>query len=189
MISNSVANYYRKKELLPEQTIVCMEYAMQAFENELSKFVMFAIAFGVAGFWTEFLLTYVVLVSVRVFAGGIHCKTYWRCAFVSFIMLVFCIVMARLSVPYASWAFAIAMVSVAFPLLLAPMTPSFRIIKSDKHKIVLKVLAMLLSLGWILLAGFVITDPVSAAVVVTTVSVANYQLIIPPLIQRKKQRG
>ena len=63
MISNSVANYYRKKELLPEQTIVCMEYAMQAFENELSKFVMFAIAFGVAGLLKEFYLTYVVLVE------------------------------------------------------------------------------------------------------------------------------
>ena len=69
MISNSVANYYRKKELLPEQTIVCMEYAMQAFENELSKFVMFAIAFGVAGLLKEFYLTYVVLVSVRVFTA------------------------------------------------------------------------------------------------------------------------
>ena len=89
----------------------------------------------------------------------------------------------------ASWVFAIAIVSVVFPLLFAPMTPSFRIIKSDKHKIVLKVLAMLLSLGWILLACFVIKDPVSAAVVMTTVSVANYQLIIPPLIQRKEQRG
>ena len=63
MISNSVANYYRKKELLPEQTIVCMEYAMQALENELSKFVMFAIAFGVAGLLTKFFLTYVISVS------------------------------------------------------------------------------------------------------------------------------
>ena len=188
MISKMIAKYYRKTELLSEHTIECMEYAMLAFENEISKLLMFALVFGVLGLLEQFLLSYIVFVSVRIFAGGIHCKTYWQCAFVSMIMFSVCVFIANLCSDFGKLLFVIALLSVVCPLVLSPMTPSFRIIKTDNHKRLLKTLAILLSVGWIILASIIAKHKVLSNTIVITVSVVNYQLVIPAMLHLKKRR-
>lgn len=188
MIAKMIANYYRKTKLLSEHTIECMEYAMLALENEISKLLMFALVFMMLGLLKQFLLSYTVFVSVRIFAGGIHCKTYWRCAVVSMVMFIVCVFGANLCSDFGKLLFVISLLSIVCPLVLSPMTPSFRIIKTDNHKRLLKILAILLSLGWIILAGIIAKHKVLSHTIMTTVSVANYQLVIPAMLHLKKRR-
>lgn len=188
MISKMIANYYRKTKLLSEDTIECMEYAMLALENEISKLLMFALVFLLLGLLEQFLLSYTVFVSVRIFAGGIHCKTYWQCTLVSMLMFSTCVFLADLCSESVKLLFVIALVSIVFPLMLSPMTPSFRIIKTDNHKWLLKTLAVLLSVGWIIFACMIINNKILSTTIMITVSVVNYQLVIPAMLHFKRRR-
>lgn len=176
-----VADYYRKKELLSPQIIDCMEYTLKTFVNELSKFILYCFIFSFLQSLVNFLLGYIVFVTVRAFAGGIHCKTYWGCFFLSLLFIGGGIYWPQLIGGNKDVLSIIALVSCIFPLLLSPVTPSFRIIKAEKNKIVLKLLAVIVSMGWIVIAYFAIDAYDAAGCILCMVSLANYQLVIPKI--------
>ncbi len=183
-----IATYYRNNKLLPDTTIDCMEYTLTAFVNEISKVLMYAIAFGAFGLLLNFLLAYIVFVSVRLFAGGVHCKTYWGCAIISFLMLGSCVGIGFIGENLKNLLFVFSLMSVVFPAFLSPVTPSFRIIKTDKHKMLLRIIAVLISLVWIVVSQVIVKNDVLSLTVLFAVSLVNYQLIIPAIIKHIKCR-
>lgn len=183
-LSKSIADLYRKHELLPSNTIDCMEYSLKAFENEISKFLMYTILFSVFDLFINFLLVYGVFVSIRLFAGGLHCKTYWGCAVVSLFMLSICVFIGFVNFENLSVLYIIAIVSSVCPILLSPLTPSFRLIKTDSHKILLKTIAVILTFMWVLFAWLALNDQVLIISVLFTVSLVNYQLVFVKLFKQ-----
>ena len=128
-LATYVADCYQKKELLPSTTIECMEYTLKALLNEISKCVLYGAIFSFFHMLPDFLLAYAVFVTLRLFAGGIHCKTYWGCLIVSFIMITTCLLLPRAFPDSRVIMTGLSMISAICPLLWAPVTPSFRMIK------------------------------------------------------------
>ncbi len=188
-VSEIIAMYYRNNQLLPSDTIDCMEYTLKALINELTKVLMYVVVFAFFGVLSNFLLAYVAFVTVRLFAGGIHCKTYWGCALVSFLMLGSCVGVGVVAPEQQQTIFVVSLISIVVPVLLAPVTPSFRVIKTDKHKMLLRAVAAIVSLIWVMSAHLMIKNAVLSVTVLFTVSLANYQLIIPKIVELIKRGG
>lgn len=174
-----ISKYYRKNNIMPSQQIECMEYTITTLLNELSKFLMYMIFFGVVGYLQEYLFCYISFVSLRLFAGGIHCKTYWRCFFLTFIFIGGCVFFTVLFPVSLAGLSITAGISCVFPMLLSPVTPSFRMIKNENHKLILRVFAILISCIWISAANYCGLSYSVASAVLCAISIANYQLIVP----------
>lgn len=172
-----IADYYRKKELLDEETIQKMEYTLKAVYNELSKLLIFIILFSIAGRSVSFLLCYIAFVSLRIFAGGIHCKTYWGCFFFSLISFLFFIYIPILVVVNMHILRIITYFSCVLPALFSPVLPSFRGIKNSRTKLILKITAVLVTLIWTSLSYII--DPAYSVSILIALSTANLQLVIP----------
>ena len=180
-----IADYYRKHALLPDETIECMEYTLKSIYNELSKFVIYLAFFTLIHLTEVYLITYCTFVSLRTFAGGVHCKTYWQCFTLSFILISGTIILAcSCRTTLVLWILSLS--STVFPAVLAPVTPSFRIIKTPQNMWVLKLIATGLTLVWIGIAYcFRNNTPVTNAILLSII-VTNYQLIIPKWIIKLK---
>jgi phosphate/sulfate permease len=64
-------------------------------------------------------------------------------------------------------------------MLLSPVTPSFRMIKNENHKLILRVFAILISCIWISAANYCGLSYSVASAALCAISIANYQLIVP----------
>lgn len=187
-LATIIANYYRKHELLPDDTISCLEYTLKALLNELSKVLIYCCFFAFFKLLDAFLLSYLAFVSIRLFAGGVHCKTYWGCFFLSFLFMGGCVVSPLIFQIDHMVLCLTAIVSCVFPLLLSPMTPTFRVIKDGKKRVLLKVLAVVVSVAWIVTTCFMPYRDEIVSTILWTVSVANYQLIVPKVVSYIKRR-
>lgn len=78
-IVNRIGGYYRSHHLMPEEKIQCMEYTIHSILNEISKFVIYGCLFFLLGRWKVYWVVYLCFVSIRLFAGGVHCSTYLQC--------------------------------------------------------------------------------------------------------------
>ncbi len=180
-----IADYYRKHALLPNQTIECMEYTLKAIYNELSKFVLYLAFFALFGFTKVYLITYCVFVTLRMLTGGIHCKTYWGCFISSLFMISATIAVAHI-IQNILILEILALISIVFPLIFAPVTPSFRVIKNPKKIWILKILSTVLALIWIGFAHYCQNDTIIKNLIFLSVAITNYQLIIPKWIAKQK---
>lgn len=177
--ATGIADYYRKRNLLPSDTIDCLEYVLKSFFNEWSKVAIYCVIALLFGKLAVFLLCYITFVTIRLFAGGIHCKTYWGCFVLSFLFLGGCVIGSAFFSNNLSALYIITLISCIIPLLFSPVTPSFRVIKEKRHQLFLKVFATVVGMGWICIAYFLTTNYNVSAAILLTVSTANYQLPIP----------
>ena len=180
-LASCIANYYRKNDLLDPQTIECMEYTVKAFFNELSKVFIYSVIFGMSKTLSYFFVSYITFVSIRLFAGGIHCKTYWGCFLLSFLLIGGCIYWPQFVHTPLNVLLILSLVSCVFPLFLSPVTPTFRIIKKTQQRKLLRVLAIATSVLWVLIAKAIEEDYYTAACILCTIIIANYQ----PQIQKQ----
>jgi len=75
-----------KTELTKHEKALLLFY-LKGTLSDLSKALMFFLIFYVLGLHKEFLWGMFFLVAFRVYSGGIHCKTYWGCLLLSFVIL------------------------------------------------------------------------------------------------------
>ena len=180
-----IADYYRKHALLPDETIACMEYTLKAIYNELSKFVLYLAFFALMGLAKVYCIAYCVFVTLRMLAGGIHCKTYWGC-FISSCFMISATIAAAYTFQNVFVIEICSLASIIFPIILAPVTPSFRVIKSSKKMWILKILSAVLTLMWIEIAHYCCDDSIIKNTILLSVAITNYQLIIPKWISKQK---
>ena len=77
------------KATLTELEQVKIDYGIEVAKNELSKAAFFMVFFSMIGYWRCCALCVLIGVSLRVFAGGLHMKTYLTCFLYSFAILFF----------------------------------------------------------------------------------------------------
>ena len=76
---DAIALQVYRQNLVPHSDIRKMRYAMVVFTNEFIKLVLLFWIFQWLGYKQLFLFSFIVLVSIRVFAGGIHCESNIAC--------------------------------------------------------------------------------------------------------------
>ena len=171
------ADIYRKKHWLSEDTIDCMEYTLKSFLNEISKFLLYGLIFAGFHLLPDYIISYLVFVTLRLFTGGIHCKTYWKCFLLSFVFILICVLLPHFLVIRLWILIVIAGFSLILPILFAPVTPSFRMIKKKEDRVKLRVLAVLVTLFWIVTAVLVMPHLIWAEIILYSIILVNVQLI------------
>ena len=81
----------------------------------------------------------------------------------------------------------IAVLSCGIALWLAPVTPSFRVISSKRHRVWLRAGAVVIGIGWIVIAEVLCKNGTLANGIFITVVCANCQLVIPKTMLLSKQ--
>ena len=74
-----------KAELTKNEKAILI-FFLKGFLSDFSKALIFFIPFYFLGLHKEFLWGIFFLVFFRIFNGGIHCRTYWGCLLLSFVI-------------------------------------------------------------------------------------------------------
>ncbi|WHH57661.1 accessory gene regulator B family protein [Petroclostridium sp. X23] len=80
-----------KEKLLSHRDLQKMKYAMTVVWNEAIKFAALLALFSLLNKIHEFLLCVSILLSIRIFSGGLHFESNFTCFIVSTVF--FCIIM------------------------------------------------------------------------------------------------
>ncbi len=185
-IIERIGETYRNKYSFSEEQIQRIQYTLKATWNELSKVLIYSVIFLLLGKTKEFFLVYFCLISLRLFEGGLHFKNYFSCLLSSFILICLCIWLPVARLPWDS-LFTAALLSLTCILFFAPTLPKVRKLRSKKQFWILKTLASISTLIWLLIAK-TNRDTAWSTSILYTVIFSNYQIIFSYFQIRNKKR-
>ena len=188
VLIQQIGNYYRKKHYFPEDKVERIEYSLKATWNELSKALIYCLFFFFIGKWETFALVYVCLISIRLFSGGVHCRSYVYCLIISFVCLCICVFFPYFIRIPLSVLFGLSALSIVFAFLFAPVLPKIRTLKSRKQFRILKAFSVTSTVLWILIAYLYRKTDLISCNLLWTINLANYQLVFPYLSYLKERR-
>ncbi|MCI8956635.1 MAG: accessory gene regulator B family protein [Eubacterium sp.] len=67
--------------------IAKVKYVLASLFSEFSKLFLFGLSFGILGYFYPFLFSIILLLFLRINIGGLHCKHYISCLFLTSIIL------------------------------------------------------------------------------------------------------
>ncbi|MBS4535130.1 accessory gene regulator B family protein [Clostridium sp. D2Q-14] len=142
-IVNSIHTFFIQNIDLEETDSIKLKYTLQVIISELSKVIILLIIFSFIGKRIYLVYSIITLLSIRIFTGGLHFKTYNGCLISScFFFLI--ILIASINVPLNSLIlvtlFVFTIISVIF---LAPIPSKSRPMYSTPKIIKFKILGIL----------------------------------------------
>lgn len=183
-----IANCYRKNYQFSEEKVQRIEYTLSAMWNEISKVLLYSMIFALLGKWKTFAVVYICLITIRLFAGGIHCGSYFCCLVFSFAFLSVCVYGPTIYDFDQPVLLFLSLFSILFTLAFAPMLPKVRSLKSRNQFWILKALATVSTFFWITVAFLFRKNKILSDNILWTVILANYQLIFPYWTYQKERR-
>lgn len=93
-IANSISDKIISSGDYDENTASNIRYGMVCTFSDLYKLVLYTAIFSIAGYFKEFVLTFLPILLLRPFLGGLHAKTEVRCLILSFVNIITVIILA-----------------------------------------------------------------------------------------------
>ncbi len=90
---------FLKTDQQEEIVVQKVKYALQVIVSEVEKLIILLMIFGIVGKTLEFLTAYVAVVTIRIYVGGNHVKTFLGCVLYIFIMYAFILTGADYFIP------------------------------------------------------------------------------------------
>ena len=84
LVSEKLTNYISSNSDIDVSEIPKINFAIKSILSESSKFIIMFIIFFILGKENFFLLSFIILSSIRIYSGGIHFYTYTSCLIFSF---------------------------------------------------------------------------------------------------------
>jgi accessory gene regulator B len=136
-----------------------INYALQVILGELFKMIILILVFFTLERLHYFLFSMIILISIRVFIGGYHCKTTLRCLLFSvlFFLITSWIVPSFSNVNILAY-YGISILSILIVILYAPFPNVKRPIKTKKRIYNLKLISIFFVLTWICILLFKVND-------------------------------
>jgi accessory gene regulator B len=164
-----------------------MEYGLVCIFSEVSKFVPLLILFSLLSLQKYFLIAFFFFGANRIFSGGYHAKTYWKC-FVStytlFIFLVFTGNYFEANILPLSILLCAAIVAVC---LYAPVDHQNKPILSPKRRLHMKYYSILAVLSTSI-ACFFLPDSYFVTAVISIITSVILMLLGKISYSTKKQK-
>lgn len=126
-----------------------VQYALASIINDVSKFLILIVFFSIINRENYFLHSLIILLSIRIFSGGIHFQSYNKCLCFTFCIFLITSIIAPilpslgLEINYVIISFSIAVIA-----WKAPSQSVNRPIRSEKRRCRLKILAIFFTLTW-----------------------------------------
>ncbi|MBU3110233.1 accessory gene regulator B family protein [Clostridium lacusfryxellense] len=155
-----------------------IQYAITTILSEVFKIIVLIILFSVIGNLNYLLFSMMILLSIRLFSGGLHAKSLLGCLMwtILFFTLTSIItpLLPRLS-PY--FYYIVFLLNLALIIVQAPYPNPKRPIKKKKRKLYLKIIAFSFSLFWTYILIFHINNLTYLNCGVATILLQSLQLI------------
>lgn len=122
-----------------------MEYGLLCIFDEITKIIPYYIIFLLFSLEKYYIVILIFFCPIRLFSGGYHAKTYWRCFFISFITFLGIIIIGK----HVSFNNVILITSLIISFILvfifAPVDNVNKRIKSNKRRIMLKYISIIIT--------------------------------------------
>lgn len=137
-----------------------IQYALEAIIGEASKLAALLILFGLLGRSHYFILSIVILLSIRTFSGGLHGRNGIDCfIFSAFIFIISCVIAPALSDWNSYTYILLALISLIVISTCSPVASVYRPILSNRRTVQLKMLSMAFTAIWLYVLFFHVKDP------------------------------
>lgn len=128
-----ISEIIARKADLGENEVILMDYAIKSIWNDISKLCIFMILAYITETFHLFLSVCIPYITVRIFTGGIHMKTYWGCFWFTFLSLSGMMGAAAILKDHCSIVFWLTCISLLIIPIIGPM-PSRNKKKMSKYK-------------------------------------------------------
>ncbi len=152
-----------------------IEYALMVLLDETEKILGILIIFAMLNKMNDFLLSFIVLMSLRIFIGGIHfstrarCFTFTLCFFLSIVYISDIIMVDKLiGIPVCG----VALLNI---VLCAPLSSKHRILVTERGKKNLKRAAIIVMAMWTV--GYILLNVKTANIILWTVIMQQLEIL------------
>ncbi|KLU74752.1 accessory gene regulator ArgB-like protein [Clostridium botulinum] len=155
-ITLQITNYIRENSNIKnEDDLDRINYSLQAILGDLIKFIVLTIIFWGLGRLKYFLFSASILISLRIFMGGYHCRTFMRCLFTSLIIfLITSFIGPKIPILNQYTYYGLSIFSILITVIYAPFPNIKRPIKNKKRRQILKLISIFSLIVWISLLLF-----------------------------------
>ena len=155
-----------------------IQYAITTILNETFKIVILITLFSVIGKLNYLLFSMIILLSLRLFGGGLHAKTSLSCLMWTILFFILTSIIAPL-LPKLNQSiyYALGLLNLVVIIVRAPYPNPIRPIKKKKRKLHLKILAISFSIFWTYITLFYINNSSYLNCGISTILLQSSQLI------------
>lgn len=126
-----------------------IQYGLNVFLSEGFKLIFIICLFNIIHYQHHFYLSLLILITIRVFAGGVHIKGTLNCLVLTALLFIFTSVLAPLLPRFHNVFYLfITILSLVLLIIRAPHCSIVRPIKSNKKKLQYKITAILMTVLW-----------------------------------------
>ena len=151
-------------------------YALKLLLDEGEKILGIAIIFIILGRCEDFILSFLVLMSLRIYIGGLHCSTRIRCFLFSLSFFMVSVLMAELICVSKFIGIIISMFAFINVVHCAPLPAKHRILVSKRGEKRLRNRALLIMVLWIL--HYILVNKRMANLILWTIIMQQMELIL-----------
>lgn len=159
-LAYTLTNYIRSNsDFTNSDDLDKINYAIETILNEAFKILILLILFSALGKLRYFNFSIIILLSIRIFSGGLHSKTFLGCLLWTTLFFTTTSIVAPI-IPKVSIGiyYLISLFNLSVIITKSPYPNPNRPIKSKKRRQVLKILAIFFTIFWIIALLFFTND-------------------------------
>lgn len=180
-IINRLVNYADRNIELSRFELAKLKYMLEVVFWNAAELILFILVFLYLGKIVEFFISFGVLMSIRLFAGGFHLKSMYHCAIVSLAALMAIIIFLPLIDISNGLMDALLLSSILITAILAPINKRLKR-HSPKVKYRFKFISTAAVITYTILLLSNRTIPY-ADIITWTIFIQSFQLIIAKMIE------
>jgi len=162
-----------------EKEVILMDYAIKSIWNDISKLCIFMILAYITETFHLFLSVCIPYITVRIFTGGIHMKTYWGCFWFTGLSMSGMMGMAVILKDYWNVVFCVTCISLLIIPIIGPRPSSNKKKMSRNKKYIFIGLIVIIELLFLfIVTKFVSCSPEYQMGILISLLINNVQLII-----------
>ncbi len=183
-ISKHIAQFFLKKEIIDIERLPVYQYGFEMMVSLIVGFASVILSGIILGEFLGSLLFYILFIGVRLFTGGFHADSYFKCK----VTLVICCTSVLIAYKYINFSlfiiFILSLIFLITVILLSPVEhPNAPLSESDKKRNRIISIVIAITLTIINVLGYNIFPKFVTLSVLTLFVIAL--LIIIPKIQRR----
>ncbi len=159
-LAYTLTNYIRSNsDFANSDDLEKINYAIETILNEAFKIIILLTLFSILGKLRYFNFSMIILLSIRIFSGGLHSKTFLGCLLWTTLLFIATSIVAPI-IPKISIGiyYLISLFNLSVIITKSPYPNPYRPIKSKKRRQVLKVLAVFFAIFWTIVLLFFTND-------------------------------
>lgn len=159
-LAYTLTNYIRSNsDFTNSDDLEKINYAIETILNEAFKIIILLILFSILGKLRYFNFSMIILLSIRIFSGGLHSKTFLGCLLWTTLFFTATSIVAPI-IPKISIGiyYLISLFNLSVIITKSPYPNPYRPIKSKKRRQVLKILAVFFAMFWTIVLLFFTND-------------------------------